>query len=115
MKKLNLFIASLLVSIFFFSISVNAINLTQPISDTYKEGVYRINDKAKYYATATLSNKNKIASLLIIDSENRIRLYKNFDTSQVNDSLNIGYISSEDTIVVLGIGEIAIRFYSTSP
>ena len=109
MKKIFLFISALIcVSCFSF----NTKALTIPKSDVYKEGIYRINASGKYYATISLFSKDKMASVVVIDSQNRVRMYKIFFPDVINDSLNIGYIESTDTIIVIGPGELAINYYT---
>jgi hypothetical protein len=79
-----------------------------PISNTYKQGVYSIAELQDYKATATLITPNNRTSVSILDHEGDIRFFKEFDT--VNEIINLGTIRNGDTISIVGSGEIAVIY-----
>ncbi|WP_238883303.1 hypothetical protein [Clostridium sp. YIM B02551] len=89
-----------------------ATETSDPISNTYKQGVYSIAELQDYKATATLVTPNNRTSVSILDHEGDIRFFKEFDT--VNEVINLGTIRNGDTISIVGSGEIAVIYKNST-
>lgn len=83
-----------------------------PVSNIYKEGIYKVTDADSYSATAKLITPTQFASLIIIDSNNNFKLYKQFiDTNEV---FTLGSLDKNHTLIVIGNGQISI-IYQRNP
>lgn len=83
-----------------------------PVSNVYKEGIYKLTDTDSYSATAKLITPGKFTSLIIIDPNSSVKLYKQFiDT---NESFGLGPLDKNHTLVIIGNGEISIIYQRNS-
>ena len=106
--KIKIIISVLLLLICSCTTVWKATESRDPISNTYKQGVYSIAELQDYKATATLVTPNNRTSVSILDNEGDIRFFKEFDT--VNEVINLGTIRNGDTISIVGSGEIAVIY-----
>lgn len=80
-----------------------------PTSDVYKEGIYRFDITcAKCTVNAKFITKNTSGVIIVINADNTERLYKK--CTPEDTEVEIGTLTKEDTIVIVGNGEFAINF-----
>jgi len=103
-------IKKILILILIFMIAFAEISIAAPISNIYKQGIYPISDKNAFSATASIVTPNNVTSLMITDSNGKLKFYKIFDT--VNQEVNLGNIKYGDVAVIVGSGELAIIIYT---
>lgn len=93
----------------FFLLLFNCSNAVAiPISDTYKEGIYRIDDNYSYEVIAEATMENQLSSIIIIDKNNSLRLYKKLEP--IDKQFNLGILTKEDTLIIIGSGEVSIIY-----
>lgn len=93
----------------FFLLLFNCSNaVAVPISDTYKEGIYRIDDNYSYEVIAESTTENQISSIIIVDKNNSLILYKKLEP--IDKQFNLGILTKEDTIIIIGSGEVSIIY-----
>ena len=103
-----------LVSLLICTIAFTVIPKAQPITNVYKQGIYTISNKNAVTgtATATLITPDNITTLIIIDPNGALKLYKRFDS--VNQSVTLDTIDYKDIVIIAGSGEIAVLNYEFS-
>lgn len=83
---------------------------TIPTSNVYKEGIYHIKDELRDGTTAELISENSFACILIVNDNGVTQIFKQF--GDYHEKINIGNVSKNSTIVVIGDGELAINFHN---
>lgn len=107
MKK---WIFSALLFLSFFQVTANAISVV-PISDVYKEGIYRIPNDKSYVVTAELVSDNTNTSIILVDENSSAQMYCRL--MHKNEKVNLGEISNKYTMAILGNGEVSLIFTLT--
>ncbi|OOM77373.1 hypothetical protein CLPUN_22720 [Clostridium puniceum] len=100
--KLKAFIIIFLMS----TLTFTEIPKAQPISNVYKQGIYTVSQKGSFTATASLITPNNITTLIVIDPNSILKLYKRFDT--INQSVNLDTIEYGDIAIIVGSGELSL-------
>jgi hypothetical protein len=96
-----------LIFILIFIIAGAEVPKASPVSTTYKQGIYYMNEvDVDVVSTAKLLTPNNTTSLIIIDSKSNEKFYKRFDT--IDEVINLGFIKAGDTVIIVGSGEIEI-------
>lgn len=103
--KIKKFLIVFLICIFNFSKFPQA--LQPPVSNTLKQGIYKISDEHEgHYRTLKLITPNKPVTVTILDSNGAqiffIRL------SDVKSIFQFGPIKKGETVIIAGDGEISI-------
>ena len=80
-----------------------------PTSDVYKEGIYRFDITCtKCVATAKYLTPNTSGVIIVINADNTERLFKKCTVD--NPDVEIGSLTKDDTVVIIGKGEFEILF-----
>jgi hypothetical protein len=78
----------------------------QPVTNVYKQGIYTISEKDPFTATATLITPDNITTLILMEPNGVLKLYKRFDT--INQSVNLETIKNGDIAIIVGSGELSL-------
>lgn len=85
------------------------INCATPTSDIYQEGIYRFDiNCTRCVATAKYLTPNTSGIIIVINADNTMRLFKKCTID--NADLEIGSLTKDDTVIVIGKGEFEIIF-----
>lgn len=78
------------------------------INNTYKEGIYKLDesDKGEYNLQYQFLNKNSASAIIVLD-ENADIVYKNINC---NRKCNAGTITNKNTIILITDGEVELDF-----
>lgn len=52
--------------------------------------------------------ENQLSSIIIIDKNNSLRLYKKLEP--LDKQFNLGILTKEDTLIIIGSGEVSIIY-----
>lgn len=109
MKKKVIYIAALIITAIIFTVhNVYANTPITPISNVYKEGIYKLdkNDKGEYNLQYKFINKDRNSAIIVLD-ENGDIVYKNINC---NRKCNAGTITNKNTIILITDGEVELDF-----
>lgn len=89
--------------------TLNSVEYKIPISNVYKEGIYRFDITCTHCtANVRLLSNDKPAVILIINEDHTERLFQKCSDSSI--TLNVGKLTNKDTVVIVGEGEFFINF-----
>ncbi|MGL5379081.1 hypothetical protein [Clostridium sp.] len=113
MKKFVL--GLVLLVIFSLPFKVNAITLATsdaiPHARTYKEGIYKFNRELGSIVQVDVVNPKKPVNIVVVeDSTRELKYYLKLDNNVWSASFKLYDTTVDYTVVVLGDGEVAIRF-----
>ena len=113
-------VTSLTLALFLFSSSFQVfaedrikkgveIDCATPTSDIYQEGIYRFDiNCTRCIARAKFLTPNTSGVIIVISPDNTMRLFKTCTVD--NADLEIGSLSKDDTVIIVGKGEFEIIF-----
>lgn len=85
------------------------IDSASPTSDIYQEGIYRFDiNCTRCIARAKFLTPNTSGVIIVISPDNTMRLFKTCTVD--NADLEIGSLSKDDTVIIVGKGEFEIIF-----
>ena len=107
-KKLIYITILIIMSLIFITNNVYANTPITPISNTYKEGIYKLekSDKGEYTLQYQFLNKDIDSAIIVLDQNDDI-VYKNINC---NRKCNAGTITNKNTIIVITNGEVELDF-----
>ncbi len=108
MKFLKIFIPFIL----FLTLSTSIAYAMPPISNTYKQGVYKMSACSERSVIVKSTNKNTINHLTILDSQCNVKFSQKFDHIKLSNCKIP--IQNNDFIVIVGDGELSLIFQSNS-
>ena len=107
-KRFFILLSSLIIVLNFIILTAHANVPIQPVDSVYKEGIYKLSpaDKNSYSLQYQFLNPDKDSAIIVLD-QNADIVYKNINC---NRKCNAGTVTSEDTIVLITDGEVALYF-----
>lgn len=108
MKKVFLGLSLVLIILYWFSITTYA----HLKSDIYSQGIYKIKDSGEYLVSVKLFSTNNHVTILVTDTENHIKLYKDFYKETHIDTFSIGYLEKWEQLIILGDGQLSVKYHT---